>query len=391
MELIKCSCCGAYLSNKDEFCPYCGAEAPVQKSEDILRETESLDSRELVQEETVDDMEQPVNEVKPDSETSSSVEVVEDLSLEINLPIKEETCQIVDVKCTTGTEASERPQSEPVQVSVVSSQNDSNENRGKIILGAVALLLFVVVIGVIVFTNVILPNRRDAVAPRYYTIANQLNIRSSIEFAGDYNKLESVAYGSQILVYDSIPGKWLYGKFAPRDNKGNVVKDRCVEGYMYYGYVLPEADFFLLNSIFGDAESRKMLSETRYKHALLDYYKSRGIIGDISNAEIVEHGINSRFCDAGKWQVFCKDSKATSNNVYRSRKLKKDSKYTDVAIIIKNIETGARRLLFFVFDDDETPRLLCEQEAPEYGYMKDRTLKLIQIGSEYGVKVEYTD
>lgn len=241
--------------------------------------------------------------------------------------------------------------------------------------------------------NVYLPAKRDAEAPRYYVMAQNLNMRSTPEFEAEYNKIGSFPYGTEILVYDSVKSgikPYIYGKYAPSDARGKVMKDKCIEGYMSYNFMLSKADFFLLNSIFGNEDARKMLAEGRYKRALLRYFKDNHLRGDISGEKIVEYGIDNSLATAERWQVFCRYEKAKSNTVYRSRKYRKDSKYTDLAVIIKNIDSGERKLLYFVFKDDESFRLLSEQYAPRNGYMKDRTLKLKWYDNgTYYVEVDY--
>ena len=58
-------------------------------------------------------------------------------------------------------------------------------------------------------------------------------------------------------------------------------------------------------------------------------------------------------------------------------------------IIIKNINTGDRKLLYFYFDDDETPHLAAEQTAPEYGTIKKITHKTVK--DESYLMVDYTE
>ena len=48
-----------------------------------------------------------------------------------------------------------------------------------------------------------------------------------------------------------------------------------------------------------------------------------------------------------------------------------------------------RKLLFFYFDDDETPHLAAEQSAPEYGTIKKIYLKIVD--NEQYLMVDYTE
>lgn len=289
----------------------------------------------------------------------------------------------------------ERPQPAPRPAG---SRTAPQKSTGMPSWGIIVIIVGILVLGGLVGgllyrNNVYLPAKRDAEAPRYYVMAHNINMRSTPEFEAEYNKLTSFPYGTEILVYDSVKyasTPYFYGKYAPKDARGKVMKDKCVEGYLAYDYMLPKSDFFLLNSIFGNEDARNMLAETRYKRALLAYFKANRYRGNIDNAKMEEYGITG-LNNAPRWQVFCRYEKAKSNNVYRSRKYRKDSKYTDVAIIIQNLDDSRRRLLYFVFDDDGTPYLLADQSAPYEGYMKDRTLKLYNniYNGRYEVSVDY--
>ena len=339
MALVKCPNCGREMSDKAVKCPQC--QMPIEQIKAALKHEEQNN--------------QEAEQTNPDANTSK-VDIPQD---------------IVQPK----PEKKKIPTWALILIIV-----------GLFLLsGGVAFYFY--------YNNVYLPEKRDAEAPRYYVMAQNLNMRSTPEFEADYNKIGSFPYGTEIIIYDSVKTgmtPYLYGKYAPKDARGKVIKDKVIEGYLAYYYVANKADFFFLNSIFGNDDARTMLSEVRYRRALMDYFKLHKYRGDISEEQIHKYGIDNSYSTAERWQVFCKYEKAKSNNVYRSRKYRKDSKYADVAIIIKNIDNGERRLLYFVFDDDETSHLLLEQAVPGNGYMKDGTLKLKH--NEYGtysVTVEY--
>lgn len=370
MALIPCPECGRMVSPNAEECPGCGA--PVKEL--ALKQTQLSEA----QEETLFTIES-----SPTEDTKEQVPID---------PEKTETSvfpqpPLDNIESRTG------------ETPCVTEVVDVKKKRFStwIVVGLSVLLLLIAggVGGWFYYNNVYLIKKRDAEAPRYYVMAQNLNIRSTPEFEADYNKIGSFPYGTEIIVYDSVKSglsPYLYGKYAPRDARGRMMKDKCVEGYLSFNFMATKADFFLLNSIFGNEDARKMLSEVRYKKALLSYFKNKHYRGDINTDKMMEYGISSNLTNAPRWQVFCRYEKAKSNNVYRSRKYRKDSKYTDLAVIIKNLDNGERRLLYFVFDDDETFRLLLEQPAPNTGYMKDRTLKLIESAyGYYKVEVEFDE
>ena len=364
MALIPCPECGRMVSPNAEECPNCGA--PV-KELTALKPPESKLETDCIEEETI-----PVDPAKESKET------VEKQSGEISQQASNNNISDDDIQSSASVDE------------IIPTPKHSK--KGIVVIIIVLLVLVVAAGGWFYYNNVYIPQKRDAEAPRYYVIAQNINMRSTPEFEADYNKIGSFPYGTEFIVYDSVKTglkPYLYGKYAPRDAKGKVIKEKVVEGYLAYNYMASKADFFLLNSIFGNDDARKMLSESRYKKALLSYFKQNHYKGNISREDVLEYGgINLNATES--WQVFCRHEKATSNNVYRSRKYRKDSKYTDLAVIITNLDGNERRLLYFVFDDDESFHLLMEQSAPYTGYMKDRTLKLKETDDGgYYVDVEY--
>lgn len=365
-EFIICPECGARVSTDMEGCPNCGYPIKTAYEKNI-----------------------------PASRTpaiQSNKKVIIDASADKNVAAPE----------TKATNEKEQRNNVSPNDTLLHTQSEvpAKEKKNNSSLGIILLIVGLVLIaGGVAFwfyrTNVYLPAKRDAEAPRYYVLARNINMRSTPIFDVEHNKIGSLPYGTEVIVYDSVKSgnmPYLYGKYAPVDARGKVIKDKCIEGYLAYDYMATKSDYFLLNSIFGNEDARKMLSEARYKKALLDYFKKNNYRGDISSEQIAKYGMSSNLTHAERWQVFCRHEKAKSNNVYRSRKYRKDSKFTDLAVIIKNIDSGERKLLYFVYDDDEKFHLLTEQFAPNYGYMKDRTLKL--TNSNYGsyyVVVEYEE
>lgn len=264
---------------------------------------------------------------------------------------------------------------------------EAEENKQLIKAAKIIAAIFVVVGGIIggsiYYNNVYLPNKRDAEAPRYYTFASMVSLRSEPQAEVDYTKIASLPYGTELITYEH-GAEWSKVKVNKENSDG-----KKLEGYISSKYILNKRDFNWLTSIFGDSDSKSVLSETRYRRALLSYFKKQGYVGDMSQQKITESDIPITISDNDhRWQVFCKDRKQKTNNVYFRRLLNSDSKYKDCAVIIQNIMTQERKLLYFYFDDDETPYLLLDQYAPRTGYIKKIELDLY---FEPRAIVEYTD
>lgn len=267
-------------------------------------------------------------------------------------------------------------------------------NKSLLILAIGLLLLAGIVGGLIYRSEVYLPAKRDAEAPRYYVYSTSLKIRNDPFFDGDANIIGRVSYGTELIVYDSSPGEYFRCKFCPHDANGKAIKSQAIEGFVHYKYLLPKDDFYLLNSIFGNDDAKKMLSETRYKRALLEIYKRNNYIGDLSEEDVDRYGLSPSllYNAKGRYQIFCRGEKSTSNNVYRSRKYRKYSKYLDAAIMLDNLDDSNDRLfLYFAFNDDESFNLLSSVHTSRKGYMQDGTLRLYENNGYYSVAVNFVE
>lgn len=437
MEIVICPECGAKVSTEVEGCPSCGypvrkmynknkslfrvyQETPLESTEDTSKCTKTCpECGEVVSAtaekcprcgypfKTTSVCNPPVVKPIPTESTIPTGKTAE--SSNTICPQYENEADASSNECPdyvlpSNTIPSQHP-APSSQVSSIQQSNPASVASNKDAKNKAPITTILLIVGVLLLaggvagwfyrTNIYLPAKRDAEAPRYYVMSQSLKMRSTPEFEAEYNKIATFPYGTEIIVYDSVKNGlnyYFHGKYAPKDARGKVMKDKVAEGYLAGNYLCSKADFFLLNSIFGNEDARKMLSETRYRRALLEYFKNKRYRGDISTSQMQEYGISDRYASAQRWQVVCKYEKATSNNVYRSRKYRKDSKYTDLAVIIQNMDNGERRLLYFVFDDDETHHLIAEQSAPRSGYMKDRTLKLNMTDQGYyRVEVEYVN
>lgn len=241
---------------------------------------------------------------------------------------------------------------------------------------SVSQLLLIVLLAVVIlsvggfflYKNVIQPRQIDKNAPRYYTFAPSVIIRSSKTVGVDYNKIGSLPYGTELITYDR-DYEWSKVKV----NSANPGQKK-VEGFIASRFILEKSDFFLLNSIFGDTDSKSVIETSKCRRALLNYFKAQHYVGRISTEEATEYSLPMPRI-TNQWQVFCLPKDVATNHVYFKRIMRSDSKYTDFAVIIKNINTGERKLLYFYFDDDETPHLLLEQPAPQYGTIKKISLR----------------
>lgn len=244
----------------------------------------------------------------------------------------------------------------------------------KIFIGF-ALALVLVAGGLFGYYNIYLPIKIDKDAPRYFPYAERTFLRSSQVAGINDNKLATLQYGSELIVYEQSGG-WTYVK----NSNGQ-------KGYVASDYLMEKKDFYILNSIWGDRDSRDVVSTAKCRLALLEFYKANRLIGIISpevwNDEFPDDNLYDY--DSG-WQIFCLPKKSKYNYVYYARLTNPRSKFTDFCAILRNVNTGDRKIVLFSFDDDETPHIVASCDATDGGLIKR------VYGDPYGgFKVEYVE
>jgi len=244
---------------------------------------------------------------------------------------------------------------------VVIGNTKSSNNFVGIIIGIVALVA--IVGGYFYYNNVYLPEKIDAEAPRSYTFVSSLVMRSSKMSGADYNKVASLPYGTELITYNK-DSEWADVKLKGKGSEEDI------KGYVSSTYLLSKPDFFLLNSIFGNSDAKEVINTSKCRLALLNYFKEKRYIGKIDEEMRKDAGISIVPNSSNQWQVFTKQKNAKPNTVYFKKLINPSSKFTDFAVIITNLKSNEQKLLYFYFDDDETPHLATEFSAPRSGYIR---------------------
>lgn len=215
----------------------------------------------------------------------------------------------------------------------------------------------------------------DDAAQRYYTVASSSIMRSTPIAGVDYNRIESLFYGTELIVYS-------------RGSEWSNIKAHKKIGYISTDLILNKKDFLLMNSIFGDVETRDAIETVKCRLALLGYYKKYDYIGKMDDALRNEvFGLDNRLREV--WQVYSKGKKIEPNTVIYPRVVNPNSKFTDFAVIIENQDTGIRKLLLFSFYDDQTPYLVYEELAPPYASLSKKSIKMKTVRGEVNFIVNY--
>jgi hypothetical protein len=226
-----------------------------------------------------------------------------------------------------------------LQKSIKTMPSETSHKSFPTTLLIVGLALLLVVGGLIGYFAFYMPYITDRDAPRFYTYTNGTILRSSEEAGADYNKIGSIPYGSELIVYNNGS---LWSDVKWKNNQTN----KALKGYISSALILPAGDFKILNNIWGDTDSKDIILTGKCRLALLNYFKANNLSG---------------------WKVYSKLKNSKTNSTYFPKIVNPNSKFSDFAVIIKNDSTNERRCLLFNFDDDETPHLAYVEQAPPTG------------------------
>ena len=385
--VVKCPKCNHFVSDMAPTCPHCG-----EKLFDENNSNESDNSQEQSFEKSQIEnslgepspnekvvIEQPVQSIEKESQTggSDSVNLQAETTPKVDPSEQRESPQQTSPQATSTYSAPVAPP--PSEI----SYQEAKKSNGTLI--GIIVLLAVIICGVggyFYYDNVYLPEKIDRESPRYYSMANVIVLRSSRSAGADFNKVTSLPYGTELITYE-IDKEWAKVKV----NSPNGEKQ---EGYVASPSILNKPDFFLMNSIFGNQDSKETIITTKCRIALLNYFKEKQYIGKIDEQIRIDAGISTLPNSTNQWQVFTKPKDAKPNSVFFKRLYNKDSQFTDFAVIITNSVSGQKKLLYFYFDEDETPHLLTEQDAPSQGYIIGITYDYDFYSASKVLNVEYS-
>jgi uncharacterized protein YraI len=236
---------------------------------------------------------------------------------------------------------------------VAPQDEPTKKSKTPIILIGIFAVIVALVLGYIFWGKDYL---RDKNATRMYSFARSLALRSSPAGGGDYNMIGNIPYGSEVLVYDNGID-WVNCKVNGQ------------EGFASPKYLLNKMDFQELNAILADEDTRTAITQTRFKKALLSYYRDNNIIGKMD--ESIQKDLYGIPSTKEVWQLFAKAETNVPNTIFFSKQSSQNSKFNDFACIIVNSSTGERKILIFSFDDYENPKFEVEDVAPSQGSIAD--------------------
>lgn len=339
MALIPCPQCGKPISDKSSECPKCGHKLhKIPESEQSSWNEESK-NEEIAKVEIVEVVVPPsVENVFAKPEQSNPQPPVYDPKASVEEPKQPR-------------ERKENQKIEEFSQEPIGTLPVKNSKKG--LFTIISLFVCLILIGGgffwwFYYQNVYLPEKIDREAPRTYPIVNVF-LRSSKMAGGDFNKLATVPYGAELITYDE-DGEWAKVKYKEPGND-----NKATEGFVSSAYLLNKKELYLVNTMFGDNDSREVLATAKVRRGLLDYFLDNNISGKISSDMAAEVGLN--YSPTNQWQVIFHKGQTKPNEVLFKRAFDKDSKFTDMLVILENINTGVKKLLYFTYDEDETPIL----------------------------------
>ena len=120
------------------------------------------------------------------------------------------------------------PQPEPATVVPQPIEYQQAEKSNVTLYAIIAALALLIcgVGGYLYYNNVYLPEKIDREAPRYYTMADMMVLRSSRSAGADYNKIGSLPYGTELITYE-LDSEWARVKVSTPNAGGDKL-----EGYV---------------------------------------------------------------------------------------------------------------------------------------------------------------
>lgn len=224
------------------------------------------------------------------------------------------------------------------EVLVVTSSKDNDKVFISILIGAL-----LVIGGVLVYFLWYAPYAKDRDAPRTYVVANIVFLRSSQQGGVEYNIVDKVSYGSEVITYNK------YGEWAK-------VKVNGQEGFISSAYLLDASDFNLLNGVWGDNDAKECIESSKCRMAILDYYKNNRL----------QSGTNG-------WQIYTRMKDQKPNTVFFPRIYDRNSKFTDFVFILKNVKEGGKRIITCYSFENETEKPIFRFSVwgPADGYIQN--------------------
>lgn len=199
-------------------------------------------------------------------------------------------------------------------------------------------------------------------------VVSSLNLRAEPSLSSKRSVKAVLPYGTEVQI-QKLDGPWSYVKVVGPMYRG-------LEGWVATHYVVSPSDFTLLKSFIANDDTYKSIKESYYLYALLQYFNERNFIGRLSNAQLADIGLSDfKRSDENQWEIKVTNLPPYPSEILTQKLINPACPYKDLAVIITNLSTGQRRLLYFTFDNDEHATLYRDIALPALGKLTAIELK----------------
>ena len=201
---------------------------------------------------------------------------------------------------------------------------------GAVFIGILPFLFVVYLL----LTPIISIVKKDYTSVEMRIISETLKIRS--EKSSNAYIIGKYDYGSEVIVHEIFDNSWA------------KVSIGEVQGYMSLEFLVSPEQFYLIDGMYGDENAKNYIRKTKYRKAIATYFSEVGYITDISKK--VQEQLYQDDKKREVWQIFAENGNLRYNTFCYGDF--NGDKFEDAAYIIKNINTGERKLIILDLKTD---------------------------------------
>ena len=199
---------------------------------------------------------------------------------------------------------------------------------GGLLFGIIPFLFIVYLL----MTPLIKIIHKDFKAETMFVISKGLNIRS--DKSGSAYVIGSYDYGTEVQVYEIYTNEWAEVSIGEK------------KGFMSMEYLVNPETFYIINGLFGNDLAKANITKTTNRKAIASYFIENNYISNIPIE--IRDSLYGEDTDKEVWQIFAEEG-YPKYNAYCYGDFNGDNE-DDVAIIIKNTNTGKTKLIILEID-----------------------------------------
>jgi hypothetical protein len=237
-------------------------------------------------------------------------------------------------------------------------KKDKKKVIGGLLLGAIPLLFIVY----LVLGPVLHILTKDLNAKEMYVISEFVNVRAT----SDINSLKmgKKDYGTKLLVYEI------------KDDFAEVLIDGQ-KGFVSSEFIADPATYYAIDGLFGDDRAENLVTNTKYKLALIRYLKSKDYISNIPEEVQIK-----LFGEKSKKEVYQIFTEPRGSRFNSSAYADFNGDYlVEAAFVLKNIKSDKKILVILSFDKNDPlniSKTIYEDEVEKPWYF----IKIVRKGTK---------